>query len=153
MLTRNNTLKELEQGVLKFGPELLDCCETSEDLTQYFARLEQEHLDYPRPVSEVNSAEWFIPYKYQTMDIEQYLVDQCPEDNYSRLVEELALYQQHNMMPVLRCIKYVVDTLRDNSVVWGVGRGSSVASYVLYLLGAHRIDSVKYNLPLEEFFK
>ena len=50
-------------------------------------------------------------------------------------------------------MKYVVDTLRDNNIVWGVGRGSSVSSYVLYLIGIHKIDSVKYALPIDEFFK
>jgi DNA polymerase III alpha subunit len=43
--------------------------------------------------------------------------------------------------------------MRDNNIVWGVGRGSSVASYVLYLLGIHKIDSIKYNLSPDEFFK
>jgi hypothetical protein len=28
-----------------------------------------------------------------------------------------------------------------------------VASYVLHIIGVHKIDSVKYNLPIEEFFK
>jgi DNA polymerase III alpha subunit len=50
-------------------------------------------------------------------------------------------------------MKYIVDTLRANNVVWGVGRGSSVASYVLHLIGVHKIDSVKYDIPIEEFFK
>jgi DNA polymerase III alpha subunit len=50
-------------------------------------------------------------------------------------------------------MKYVVDTLRNNQVVWGVGRGSSVASYVLFIIGVHKIDSVKYKLPINEFFK
>jgi DNA polymerase III alpha subunit len=50
-------------------------------------------------------------------------------------------------------MKYVVDTLRENNIVWGVGRGSSVASYVLHLIGVHKIDSIKYNIPIEEFFK
>jgi len=54
---------------------------------------------------------------------------------------------------VLHVMKYVVDTLRENQIVWGVGRGSSVASYVLYLIGVHKIDSIKYKLPIEEFFK
>ena len=48
---------------------------------------------------------------------------------------------------------YFVDTLRANNVVWGVGRGSSVASYVLFIIGVHKIDSVKYKLPINEFFK
>jgi DNA polymerase III alpha subunit len=57
------------------------------------------------------------------------------------------------LIPVLRAMKYVVDTLRSNNIVWGVGRGSSVASYVLFIIGVHKIDSVKYKLPINEFFK
>ena len=57
------------------------------------------------------------------------------------------------MVMVLKTMKYIVDTLRKHDVVWGVGRGSSVASYALYLIGVHKIDSVKYNLPIDEFFK
>jgi DNA polymerase III alpha subunit len=57
------------------------------------------------------------------------------------------------MYDVLHVMKYIVDTLRENKVLWGVGRGSSVSSYVLFLLGIHKIDSIKYNLPIEEFFK
>jgi hypothetical protein len=60
---------------------------------------------------------------------------------------------QHDMIPVLKAMKYIVDTLRANNVVWGVGRGSSVASYVLFIIGVHKIDSVKYKLPINEFFK
>jgi DNA polymerase III alpha subunit len=50
-------------------------------------------------------------------------------------------------------MKYLVDTLRKNNVVWGVGRGSSVASYILYLIGVHKVDSIKYNLDINEFLK
>jgi DNA polymerase III alpha subunit len=57
------------------------------------------------------------------------------------------------MIPVLKTMKYIVDTLRANNIVWGVGRGSSVASYVLHIIGVHKINSIKYNIPIEEFFK
>jgi DNA polymerase III alpha subunit len=50
-------------------------------------------------------------------------------------------------------MKYLVDTLRKNIIVWGVGRGSSVASYILYLIGVHRIDSLYYDLDIAEFLK
>jgi len=43
--------------------------------------------------------------------------------------------------------------LRKNNIVWGVGRGSSVASYVLFLLGVHKIDSMYYELSVDEFLK
>ena len=70
-----------------------------------------------------------------------------------RVQSELVLFRQLNMIPLLKYIKYLVDTMRENKVVWGVGRGSSVASYVLYLIGVHKIDSIKYELDINEFLK
>lgn len=98
-------------------------------------------------------SEWFIPEEYKSMDIEGFLANQCPKENYQRLIEELEEFRARNMLPLLKVLKYVVDTLRSNNVLWGVGRGSSVASYVLYLLGVHRIDSVKYKLDWREFLR
>jgi DNA polymerase III alpha subunit len=102
---------------------------------------------------QTNQLDWFMPEEYKNMDIEGYLVDQCPKQNYERLVEELELFRQHNMMYLLKYIKYLVDTMREHNIVWGVGRGSSVASYCLYLIGIHKIDSIKYNLDIDEFLK
>ena len=100
-----------------------------------------------------NQQNWFMPVEYKNMDIEKFLVDQCPEHNYPRVVEELALFHQHNMTDLLRYLKYLVDTLRANNVLWGVGRGSSVASYCLYIIGVHKVDSIKYELDIREFLK
>jgi DNA polymerase III alpha subunit len=57
------------------------------------------------------------------------------------------------MLDLLRYLKYLVDTMRSKNILWGVGRGSSVASYCLYLLGIHKVDSVKYDLDIKEFLK
>lgn len=138
---------------MKHGPGILEHCLCSDDLTQYITRLNQEHLNYPIPPEKIDINNWFIPEEYKKMDIEEFLVSQCPKENYQRLLEELQLYKSHNMIPVLLTIKYIVDTLRKNNIVWGVGRGSSVASYVLFLIGIHKVDSVKYKLPINEFFK
>jgi DNA polymerase III alpha subunit len=138
---------------MQHGPDILEHCQTSDDLSQYVNRLHKEHLNYPIPPTDIDCTEWFIPKEYQCMDIEAFLVDHCPEQNYDRLLQEMELYRSHNLIPVLRAMKYVVDTLRSNGIVWGVGRGSSVASYVLFIIGIHKIDSVKYKLPINEFFK
>ena len=149
-----NTTQQLIQGVMRHGPDILEHCQTSDDLTQYISRLHQEHLNYPIPPQEIDSTNWFIPYEYKTMDIIDWLYQQCPTPEIrERVVEELRLFAKHDMIPVLKTMKYVVDTLRANNVVWGVGRGSSVASYVLFMIGVHKIDSVKYKLPINEFFK
>jgi DNA polymerase III alpha subunit len=149
-----NTLENLIKGVMQHGPEILEnCVANPNDIVQYLQRVDQERLDYPITKLQIDKNNWFIPDKYKQLDIEEFLVTQCPEQNYPRLLEELALFKQNNMIPVLKTMKYVVDTLRANNIVWGVGRGSSVSSYVLYLIGIHKIDSVKYALPIDEFFK
>jgi DNA polymerase III alpha subunit len=153
MWTETNTQAELIEGILKYGPEILDHCQTSDDLSNYLKRLNDEHLNYPVP-NNIDTNNWFIPYEYKTMDILDWLYQRCPTPEIrERVVEELRLFAKHDMIPVLKTMKYVVDTLRANNVVWGVGRGSSVASYVLHIIGVHKIDSIKYNIPIEEFFK
>lgn len=149
-----NTLENLLKGVMRFGPEILENCVTNpNDIIKYLERVDQERLDYPLTKLEIDKNNWFIPKEYKDMDIEGFLIEHCPKENYNRLQLELDLYKKHNMIPVLKTMKYIVDTLRSNNIVWGVGRGSSVSSYVLYLIGIHKIDSVKYNLPIDEFFK
>lgn len=112
-----------------------------------------EHTETVEEFDQKNQQQWFMPDEYKNMDIEGYLVHVCPKQNYERLIEELELFRQHNMLDVLRYLKYFVDTMRANSIVWGVGRGSSVASYALYLLGVHKVDSIKYKLDIKEFLK
>jgi len=153
MWTETNTQDQLINGILRHGPDILDRCLCSDDLSQYLQRLESERLDYPKSPQSIDIENWRLPSEYKLMDIERYLIDQCPERNIDRLKTELELYRKNRMIPVLRAMKYIVDTLRKNQIVWGVGRGSSVASYALYLIGVHKIDSVKYDLPIGEFFK
>lgn len=102
----------------------------------------------------MNQSNWFMPQEYKDLDIAKWLLDQCKEDyELQRVGEELLLYQERSLFNLLRFSKYLVDTLRKNNVVWGVGRGSSVASYALYLIGIHRINSIFYDLDIGEFLK
>ena len=97
---------------------------------------------------------WHMPQEYRDLDIAEYILSLCKEDyELQHVGQELLLYQERNLFDLLRYLKYLVDTLRKNNVVWGVGRGSSVASYVLFLLGVHKIDSLYYNLDIDEFLK
>ena len=98
--------------------------------------------------------EWLMPEKYQSMDIPAYLYAKCTtQAQKDRVTSELALFTKHRMVRVLQLLVYIVDTLRDNDILWGVGRGSSVASYCLFLIGIHRIDSLMYDLDISEFIK
>ncbi len=98
---------------------------------------------------------WNMPDEYKNMDIEAWLWEQCPpwDPQHSRVAEELEAFKARNMLDLLRWLKYFVDNCNSNNILWGVGRGSSVASYVLYLIGVHSIDSIKYNLDWQEFLR
>ena len=102
----------------------------------------------------IQQQQWHMPDSYKTMDIAAHVLDLCDTDaELQRCGEELILYQERGLMDLLRYLRYLVDVLRENRVIWGVGRGSSVASYVLYLLGVHRIDSMFYDLDAREFLR
>ena len=101
-----------------------------------------------------NQQQWFMPDHYRQLDIAKYVLDCCehPEE-LQRAGAELLLYQERNLFDLLRYLKYFVDMAHSNKLVIGVGRGSSVASFVLYLLKVHRINSLHYQIPIEEFLK
>lgn len=97
---------------------------------------------------------WQMPDEYKELDIAAYVLGLCNSDHeLQRVGEELLLFQERNLFDLLRYLKYLIDTLRKNNIVWGVGRGSSVSSYVLFLLGVHKINSIYYNLNIDEFLK
>ena len=112
----------------------------------------------------VCQSEWFMPDEYKELDIKVWLLEKLQEELQSdphsvyteflpRVNEELQAFTERGMIPLLRYMIYLVDFMRENDIVWGVGRGSSVASYVLYLIGVHRIDSIQYDLDWREFLR
>lgn len=99
-------------------------------------------------------ATWHMPDEYKALDIAAHVLSLCTsEAELQRCGEELLLYQERDLFDLLRYLKYLVDTMVANNIIWGVGRGSSVASYTLYKLGVHRIDSLYYKLDVREFLR
>ena len=97
---------------------------------------------------------WHMPEHYKQLDIADHVLSLCESDaELQRCGAELLLYQERNLFDLFRYLTYLVDVMRENQLIWGVGRGSSVASYVLYKLGVHRIDSMYYELDPQEFLR
>ena len=101
-----------------------------------------------------NQQNWYIPTQYKNIDIDKHVnslvVDNKEKD---RVKLELELYKKFNLYPVLRYLIYLVDLMRENNIVWGVGRGSSVSSYVLFLIGVHKVNSIEFDLDINEFLR
>ena len=137
LVERTDAVKELEKQI---GFKFLEPYETHFEIADYDAACQSN---------------WNMPDEYKTLDIESWVIEQTPpwDPQATRVSEELAAFKERNMLDLLRWLKYFVDTMRANNLVWGVGRGSSVASYVLFLIGVHKIDSIKYNLDWQEFLR
>lgn len=101
-----------------------------------------------------NQRRWHMPQQYRDLDIADYVLGLCQgEAELQRCGAELLLYQERDLFDLLKYLKYLVDVMRDNRIIWGVGRGSSVSSFVLYKLGVHRVNSLYYNLDIGEFLR
>ena len=139
MLVEPDVNLETASAYLEQMPELIEYAFTDMTVAEF---------------DEIKQNSWHMPAEYQHMDIAEYILSLCDsEAKLQRCGQELLLFQERNLFDLLRYLKYLVDTLQANRMIWGVGRGSSVASYVLYLLGVHRIDSMFYDLDPQEFLR
>ncbi|AZU98297.1 hypothetical protein BZF66_04945 [Salmonella enterica] len=115
--------------------------------------LEYRMLDYTIE-HDKNHELWRYDPAYDNINLEEYFLNLCETDaQKQRVLEELSLYEQYNMTKLLRCMMWLVDYLEEHNIFWGLGRGSSVSSYCLFLLGLHLVDSLKYELDVNEFLK
>ena len=139
-------------------------CDPSEDVDKFNEHADQNgqpKLKKYTPVDlnidkfdEICQSDWFMPDNYKRLDVEKYVKDKCTtSEEIGRIEQELVEYESRNMYDLLRYMIYLVDFMRANNIVWGVGRGSSVASYVLYLIGIHKVNSIQYGLDYREFLR
>ena len=142
-------------------------CDKTDEIDKFNNAMKQEGLSelstyIPLDVDKKTfdgalQSEWFMPDKYKDINVYEYVLGKaetpCPQHVQDRIWEEMEAYKERDMHNLLRYMIYLVDFMRENNIVWGVGRGSSVASYVLYLIGVHKIDSLYYDLDIAEFLR
>lgn len=102
----------------------------------------------------LHQQQWFMPSEYYNINIYDFCIAKCcTVEEECRVLEELNEFNNRNMLALLQWLIYFVDVCTADNIIWGVGRGSSVSSFVLYLIGIHRIHSIKYNLNWQEFLR
>jgi len=132
-------------------------------------KMYNRHAQTALTVKETNNSlptDWNILEKYKILPLKTYVLlqlerevsnnnftDKEIEARINRLNIELDLWAKHKMLDLLRTLIYIVDVFTENKIVWGTGRGSSCACYLLYLIKLHDVDSVLYNLDIKEFFR
>jgi DNA polymerase III alpha subunit len=142
-------------------------CDKNDDVDQFNNVCEEQGINklqkyIPLDVDQqtfdgVCQSEWFMPDEYKDINVYEYVLGKaetpCPQHVQDRIWEELDAFRERGMKDLLRYMIYLVDYMREHNIVWGVGRGSSVASYVLYLIGVHKINSIQYDLDWREFLR
>ena len=136
-----------------------------DDISQYTKSLKELGIDLPNihtvpkressiEFDKKNINNWYMPKEYYDIDVKKYLLDKCQtQEERDRVEQEYVLFEKKKFIKVLQFLIYFIDTLRANNVVWGVGRGSSVASFCLFLIGVHKINPMLYNLDYTEFLR
>lgn len=114
---------------------------------------------------EERKEQWFYPDKYNEINLLDYFFQKAfekslnnglqtlPENVINRINDEIMLYKEKGFEKFLRFCIFFSDRIKENDYVIGVGRGSSVNSFLLYLLDIHLINPLKYNLDIHEFLK
>jgi DNA polymerase III alpha subunit len=155
----HNLIEMIQRGV---DPNHIKVTQIDDDIQRY-NKLAKHKITIKDKIG-VLEKEWNV--ELSTEKLEDYLVEKIIErsscssfsdEEYQkrivRMLSELKIYKERNMINLLRVIIYVINTLEKHGIVWGVGRGSSVSSYILYLIGAHDVDSVEYDLDISDFIQ
>ena len=136
-----------------------------EDVTKYNTALKELGIDLPTirttpdreslaDFDQNNINTWHMPEQYYKINVLEWLLERCQGDEERQRIQlEYDLFEKKKFIKVLQFLIYFVDTLRANNIVWGVGRGSSVASFCLFLIGVHKINPMLYKLDIAEFLR
>lgn len=140
IIVDNSVCLETAAHILESAPEFIEANKLANESVEEFDQRCQNT--------------WHMPQSYKDMDIADYVLKLCNNDaELQRCGQELLMFQERGLFSLLQYLKYLVDLMTENRLIWGVGRGSSVASYVLYKLGVHKIDSLYYELDPQEFLR
>ena len=142
----------------------VELCDPNDDIEKFNAHAKENGISplkkyVPIDVDKTQfdntlQSEWFMPEKYKQLNIEEKIINMCNgEQEVARAYEELKAFHDRDMYDLLRYMFYLVDFMRENKIVWGVGRGSSTASFVLYLIGIHKINPIQFQLDWREFLR
>lgn len=161
-------MKFLDDGNIDYDVnDLINLMKSNIDINQTFSSseyivefnnqlkiFENTHYDFSKHNIDhkKNQTNWFLPEEYEDINIDSLLLNKCNTDfEKTRVQNELIIYKKYDLISLLKFIVFLVDIMRELDIVWGVGRGSSTCSYILFLLGIHKINSLKYGLDFNEF--
>jgi DNA polymerase III alpha subunit len=151
---------DLQDTIQRYDVKYVDSL--TPEVEEYNRYVDKHHQLKVKPECASLSRNWILPSEYADLDIINYVFNMHDilmrgmpaakiEARERRLTVELLALEKRNLTDVVRALIYVINTLTNNKVVWGVGRGSAVSSYAMYVIGVHDVDSYEYDLDIDDF--
>ena len=137
-------------------------CDDPKDADEWAEAARICDMEWPGPVHATGRyyqdidwfQHWMTPEPYASIDLSTWCRERCRTPaEIDRVDLEISAFEDRGMMPIMKHLIYCVDIWRQNDVVWGVGRGSSVCSFVLHLIGINRINPIEHGLDIGEWLK
>jgi DNA polymerase III alpha subunit len=158
----NDTYKFLLLGI---KPSQISTTEITGDIAHHNALVESTEDEIKKSPSDLEIAAsitpevYQIPQKYLDIDLRDYALSKLrdyPTERQAqakeRIETELVEIEKRNIGNLFRTIIYMMDVLDSKQIVYGVGRGSSCACFMLFLFGLNLLDPIEFDIPIEEFF-
>ena len=148
----------------EISPEKLRVTSITPELEKFNSLvIKQDQLNQNGDEPVKLSFAWNIPQEYADIDLHEFITAEFEkiavglsekdlEKACDRIFLELGEIERRGLTELFKTIIFVLKRFKEENVIWGVGRGSSCASYILYILGLHSVDCLKYDIPLTEFF-
>jgi DNA polymerase III alpha subunit len=126
---------------------------------------EEEQIKSIPSQNQVHAAirpqQYILPARFLNLDLRQHVLEKYNEHlngaspkeiELHRIDAELEEISNRNIENLFKTIIFVVESFRRQGIVFGVGRGSSCACFILFLIGLNLVNPMVYNIPLDEFF-
>ena len=149
-------------------PTEIRITDTNWEMAQFNANCDEGDELLPDTDEVKIDKSWNLPLAWAALtdaDVEQIILEKATDvistagyseqkvsEAYLRVEKELDEIKKRDMFQFVKAIMYVLETFSKNNICWGVGRGSSCASYILFILGLHVVDCVKFDVCMQEFF-
>lgn len=138
--------------------ERLKVTHLNEDI-ELFNLTSDENISDTKETNDPLDKSWKVPAEYLNIKLKEY-VYKAYDAKYSerlpayidRIEQELKQIETRQLETFFKTVIYVISTFEKRGIVWGVGRGSSCACLILFLIGLHSVDPVKYGIEISEFF-